>query len=389
MATIEHDLTESRRRTNPLYRDHRMKLGVMAFNCSHGSSITTAEGAWEMTWPETVELAQLCDDAGMEVLLPVGRWRGYGGESNFNNRTFESFTWATGVGAVTKQIGVFATCHVPLVHPVMAAKMSATVDHVTGGRFCLNVVCGWFKDEFDMFGAEWRLHEERYQYGAEWVEFVRKLWSHAGEFDFDGEYFHSKNAWSEPKPVQKPFPPIMNAGGSELGRKFAASVADMNFVILARHDFEGGKAQVDSLKAMARAAGREVQVWIHVYVVCRPTQKEADDYLDYYVREKGDIAAADNLLRIFGMQSKTLDPAKLDEFRRHFIAGHGGYPLVGTPERIVDELEVLARMGVDGCLISWVRYVDECRQWVDEVMPLMAQAGLRRREPATDANDGG
>ncbi len=80
MATIAQDAAEGRRRTNPLYRDHRMKLGVMAFNCSHGSSITTAEGAWRMTWPETVELAQLCDNAGMEVLLPVGRWRGYGGE---------------------------------------------------------------------------------------------------------------------------------------------------------------------------------------------------------------------------------------------------------------------------------------------------------------------
>ena len=369
---------ETRRATNPLYRDHRMKLGVMAFNCSHGSSITTAEGAWEMTWPETVELARMADRARMEVLLPVGRWRGYGGETNFNNRTFESFTWAAGLGCLTKQIGVFATCHVPLVHPVMAAKMAATVDHQTNGRFCLNVVCGWYKDEFDMFGADWRHHDERYVYGEEWVDFVRQLWSREGEFDFDGKYFRAARAWSEPKPIQKPYPPIMNAGGSAQGRKFAATVADMNFVILTRHDFEGGKAQVESLKTMAREAGRSVEVWIHVYVVCRDTQKEADDYLDYYVRQKGDLVAVDNLLRIFGMQSATLDPQKLADFRFHFMAGHGGYPLVGTPERIVDELETLCRMGVDGCLISWVRYKDECRQWIDRVMPLMVQAGQRR-----------
>jgi alkanesulfonate monooxygenase SsuD/methylene tetrahydromethanopterin reductase-like flavin-dependent oxidoreductase (luciferase family) len=260
----------------------------------------------------------------------------------------------------------------------MAAKMAATVDHQSNGRFCLNVVCGWFKDEFDMFGAEWRLHDERYAYGAEWVRLVRELWSREGEFDFDGKYFRSKRAWSEPKPIQKPYPPIMNAGGSKQGREFAATVADMNFVILTRHDFEGGRAQVESLKAMARAAGREVEVWIHVYVVCRDTQKEADEYLDYYVREKGDRTAVDNLLKIFGMQSETLDPQRLDEFRFHFMAGHGGYPLVGTPTRIVDELETLCRMGVDGCLISWVRYNEDCRQWIDQVMPLMVQAGLRK-----------
>jgi alkanesulfonate monooxygenase SsuD/methylene tetrahydromethanopterin reductase-like flavin-dependent oxidoreductase (luciferase family) len=152
----------------------------------------------------------------------------------------------------------------------------------------------------------------------------------------------------------------------------------MNFVILRNQDFEGGKAQIDKLKSMARAAGREVQVWIHVYVVCRDTNEEAKRYLDYYVREKGDYVAVNNLLRIFGMQSKTLDPKVLDQFQFHFIAGHGGYPLIGTPSRIVEELDKLHRMGIDGCLMSWVNYKDELRQWIDEVLPLMEQDGQRQ-----------
>ena len=364
-------------KTNPLYRRHKMKLGVMAFNCSHGSTITTAENHWVLNWPDTVEIAQMADRAGLDVLLPVGRWRGYGGETNFNNCTYESFTWASALGSVTKDIGVFATVHVPLFHPVMAAKMAATVDHVSNGRFCLNIVCGWFKDEFEMFAAEWREHDVRYEYATEWTEFLRRLWTEPKEFDFEGRWFKSKRAWSQPKPLQKPFPPIMNAGGSDAGQKFAATVADMNFVILRNQEFEGGKAQIDKLKNMARAAGREVQVWIHVYVVCRETNEEAKRYLDYYVREKGDYVAVNNLLEIFGMQSKTLDPKVLDQFRFHFIAGHGGYPLVGTPSRIVDELDKLHRMGIDGCLMSWVNYKDELRQWVDEVLPLMKQAGQR------------
>ncbi len=76
--------------TNPLIAsDNRMKLGAMAMNCSHGSTITTADGAWEMTWPDTLEVCRMADRAGLEVLLPVGRWKGYGGPTNFNNRTFE------------------------------------------------------------------------------------------------------------------------------------------------------------------------------------------------------------------------------------------------------------------------------------------------------------
>ena len=117
-----------------LFGGNRMKLGVMAFNCSHGSTITTVPEAWQLNWPDTRDIAQAVDRSGMEALLPVGRWKGYGGPSNFNNCTFESFTWASAIGAVTSYCTVLATVHVPLVHPLMVAKMAATVDHVTGGR---------------------------------------------------------------------------------------------------------------------------------------------------------------------------------------------------------------------------------------------------------------
>ncbi len=362
---------------NPLFGDNAMKLGIIAMNCSHGSTITLAENSWEMNWPDTREVAMMADRAGLEVLLPVGRWKGYGGPTNFNNRTFETYTWAAAVAAVTDYSCIFSTSHVPLIHPVAAAKQCATIDHVSGGRFALNIVCGWFRNEFEMFDAQWRAHDLRYEYATEWLEFARRIWTEDAEFDFDGRWFTARNVWSQPKPVQKVMP-IMNAGGSPAGRSFAATQADMNFVILSEHDVEGGKAQIQSLKKMARGVGREIQSWIHVYVVCRDTEKEAREYLDYYVREKGDYEAVNNLLEIFEIQSETFDMKKLDEMRFHFIAGHGGYPLVGTPEQIVDEIDKLIEIGVDGVLMSWVDYKTELRQWIDEVLPLMEQNGQRK-----------
>lgn len=330
-----------------------------------------------MNWPDTREVAMMADAAGFEVLLPVARWRGYGGPTNFNNRTFETYNWASAVAAITNYSCIFSTSHVPLTHPVAAAKQCATIDHISGGRFALNVVCGWFKNEFEMFGAAWNEHDVRYEYATEWLDFVRKIWTHDEEFNFKGRWFDSKNVWSEPKPLQSPMPPVMNAGGSEAGQEFAATQADMNFVILKERDIEGGKSQISHLKNMARNAGRDVKSWIHVYVVCRETEKEAQDYLKYYAVDKGDYEAVNNLLEIFGMQSKTLPQDVLDEFRFHFIAGHGGYPLIGTPEQIVDEIGKLVNIGVDGMLISWVDYKTECKQWIEEVLPLMEQAGQR------------
>ena len=85
---------------------------------------------------------------------------------------------------MTNYCTVLATVHVPLVHPLMVAKMAATIDHVTGGRFAMNVVCGWFKNEFDMFGAHMRPHDDRYKYATEWLDFVRRAWTQDEEFDF-------------------------------------------------------------------------------------------------------------------------------------------------------------------------------------------------------------
>lgn len=362
---------------HPLGSGNKLKLGIMAFNCSHGSTVTTADGAWRLDWGDSVKLAQMADAAGMEALLPVGRWRGYGGATNFNGASYETFTWAAGLGASTRRIAVIATVHAPLVHPVAAAKQAATVDHITNGRFILNLVVGWNKPEFDMFGATFRDHDRRYDYAAEWLALVRRLWSAPDAFDHAGEFFHGTGLWSMPKPIQGDRVIVMNAGSSEVGHRFSASNCDMNFAMLRQKSLEQDAAQIGHLKHMAADAGRTSQCWIHGYVVCRPTEKEARDYLHHYVVEKGDDAAADNMLDMFGMTSGTLEPAVMDAFKFHFKAGHGGYPLVGTPAQIVAQMQRLSAIGVDGILLSWVDYLGECRQWIDEVMPLMAEAGLR------------
>ena len=362
---------------NPIQGSNPMKLGVMAFNCSGGSTVTTAPEAWPMTWEGNVRVAQSADAAGFEALLPVGRWRGYGGPSNFNNRTFETFTWAAGMAAVTERIAVLSTVHAPLVHPITAAKQAATIDHISGGRFVMNIVCGWFKNEFEMFGAEWREHDRRYEYAAEWLALARLLWSERDAFDFNGEFFQGKELWSEPKPLQGAELPIMNAGSSATGRRFSAENCDMNFAMLRQKSDESDQGQIAALKSIAAASGRKSQCWIHGYAVVRASEAAAKQALDRYVLDYGDDEAVGNMLSIFGMESETLEPSVMDAFRFHFKAGHGGYPLVGTPESVVEDLVRLKAMGVDGVLLSWLDYEEELQQWVEEVLPLMESAGLR------------
>jgi dimethylsulfone monooxygenase len=147
---------------NPLYSANRLKLGVFGANVSNGCAATTAPGHLEMTWPNSRDIAVTADRAGFEALVPVARWRGFGGVTNYNGTCFQTLAWAAGMGASTEHMAVFSTTHVPTIHPIVAAKQCTTVDHLTGGRFALNVVCGWFEPELRMFGLHGMDHDARY-----------------------------------------------------------------------------------------------------------------------------------------------------------------------------------------------------------------------------------
>src|SRR4051794_7673614 len=140
--TSELAAVEDRPAAALLHSRNPFKLAVFGFNVSGGCSMTSAEGTIEVVWQESVRIAQLAERAGFDALIPVARWKGYGGETNFNDRCFETLTWAAGLAALTSRIQIFATVHIPTVHPVRAAKEAATIDHISDGRFGLNIVAG-------------------------------------------------------------------------------------------------------------------------------------------------------------------------------------------------------------------------------------------------------
>jgi alkanesulfonate monooxygenase SsuD/methylene tetrahydromethanopterin reductase-like flavin-dependent oxidoreductase (luciferase family) len=370
---------DRRNETNPLFGPNKLKLGLFGVNVSNGCAVTKVEERFRATWAETLAIAQAADGFGYEALVPVARWKGFGGETNFNGTNFDTYTWAAGIAQATRQVGVLTTSHVPTVHPVMAAKQAATVDHISNGRFALNIVCGWFAPELEMFGRDIMEHDTRYEYAAEWIEIMKLLWTREEEFDFEGRFIRIAKGFSMPKPIQKPFPPLMNAGSSGKGRDFAAKYADLAFIHLDPADLDRTKAHIETYRRLAREEyGREIQIWGNAYVVQRPTQKEAEDYLKHYVVELGDDPAVENILTIQGQQMQRLLPEAREAIKFSIKAGWGGVPLVGTADRIVGELQKFAGIGLDGILLSWVDYLDGLTAWQRDVMPRLEQAGLRR-----------
>lgn len=370
---------EYRREDAPILASaNRFKLALFSHNIGGGLLMSDAEGLPEATWEESVRLAQAAEQAGFEAVVPLARWRGHGGRINPANRSFEAFTWAAGIAAVTSRVQIFATFHVPAVHPVLAAKMAATIDHISGGRFGLNIVAGWQPDELAMLGAAKRDHDERYEVADEWAQLVKQLWEQEGEFDFEGRFFQAPRAFSEPKPLQKPGPVVMSAGISPAGRNFASKHANMIFAAIS--DPAKTADTVREIKQFAQAEhGRELKVFGVGHITCRDTEAEAKAYYDHVIVEHGDWEAAQSTVAKLMQHSQTVDyeSAKMRGLMEGAIRAFFAHPLTGTPEQIASAIAEMADAGLEGMAITFNDYDDGLERYERQILPLLIEKGLR------------
>jgi len=366
--------------TNPAFSNRKLKLGTFQTNLDSGCVMSGLEGRLQITWPNTVALALLADEMEFEAIVPVARWRGFGGANDPQGPGFEAYTWAAGIAALTGKSGVVSTSHVSLNHPIVAAKQCAAIDHISNGRFTLNVVCGWNGPEMEMFAVPLTRHEDRYACAEEWLTIVKRLWTEDADFDHDGRFYRIKKGYLQPKPIQQPYPAIMNAGSSERGRHFAAKNCDLVYTVLRTHDVDACAAHVAAYHRLAREEyGRAIRVWTLATIIQGETEKEARQFYDYYVHEKGDWAAAGNVVAAMAAEvnERNYPPERARAMAEMFVSGWGGHPLIGTKEQIVDGLAALSRMGLDGVLLSWPRFEAGMREFRDVTLPLVKQAGLR------------
>jgi FMNH2-dependent dimethyl sulfone monooxygenase len=385
MSAVDHSILDhslDRDTATVLNGPDRLKLGVFGANLSCGmGGITTHPGRpMAGNWDEMKAIALAADEAGFDALIPVARWSGLGGESRWEDRSLDTFVWGAAVAEATSQIYVFTTCHVPMIHPLIAAKMGATLDHIANGRWGLNIVAGWNRHEFEMFGMTMEGHDKRYEIASEWADVVKRLWTNEGPFDFDGDFYNLAHAISEPQPMQKPLPLIMNAAASPAGQKFAVNHADMLFINLA--GISDVKGTVGQAKQRAAEAGRDLAIWGNIQIICRDTEAEAARFVDYLADEVGDVETANRYVaaHVVGSDANTFDAYRADpEVVRSLITTGGQMQIIGTPEQVADQLHTLSTEGVDGLAMAWIDYHEGIAQFAVEISPLLRERGLRSK----------
>jgi FMNH2-dependent dimethyl sulfone monooxygenase len=358
-----------------MYNNNPFKLGLFGANCSSGRAINKTPERWLADWASCSKMAKIADEGGIDFILPIGRWKGYGGPTNFQGSTFETVTWASGLLAQTNRVTIFGTVHAPMFNPLVAAKQIVTADHIGEGRFALNIVVGWNEPEFEMFGERQRAHGDRYAYAEEWISAIKEMWHQAKPFDYDKSFLHMHDVVSEPKPFGGEQPFIMNAAASDVGRGFALRHCHGFFTSFREFDVQKSTGIVKSIKEEARCIGREIDVYTQGHIVCRPTRAEAEDYFRYFTTEAADFEAIETILALKGITRE--NTPDYEERRKAIPLMNIGYPIIGSPDDVADKLARIHGAGISGIAFSLVNYVSELPLLVEEVLPRLERMGVR------------
>lgn len=293
----------------------------------------------EAKWAKAVEIAMLAEELGYDSLWVYDHFHNIPRPAQ--EAVFECWTVMAAISQRTSRIrlGQMVGC-APYRNPALLAKITSTVDVISGGRLDWGIGAGWYENEFTGYGYEFSEAKNRIRILRETVEIVRSMWTEP-ETSYQGRHFTLERANCDPKPLQQPHPPIWIGGG---GEKLTLRVVARN----ATHSNFGGKPEE----------------WSHKCEVlqghCKEIGRDYDEITktwspEVFVRESEDELAAGGSRSRWG--------EGFDSWR----AGN----LVGTPEQVAEKIQTYLDLGCRGFVPWCADYPDEetLRLFAGKVMP--------------------
>ena len=281
--------------------------------------LATIDGA-ESKWQKAVEIAKLAEELGYDSLWVYDHVHNVPRPAN--EAVFECWTTIAAISQLTSRIklGQMVGC-CSYRNPALLAKITSTVDVVSGGRLNWGIGAGWYENEYRSYGYEFPKPAQRIRMLEETVEIVKRMWTEPTA-TFKGEHFEVNRAYCDPKPLQQPHPPVLIGGGGE----------QLTLRVVAKHancsNFGGNPEQfahkVEVLKSHCASVGRdfdEIQLTWSPEVFIRPTED--------------DVSSSRS-------RSQWGEPAE------SWRAGN----LVGTPEQVSEKLQAYVDLGLAG-VIPW------------------------------------
>jgi FMNH2-dependent dimethyl sulfone monooxygenase len=335
-------------------------------NVSGGLVVSDIEQRTDHSPAYNIATARAAEAAGFEYALTQVRYlASYGADAQH-----ESTSFSLALLAATRRLRVIAAVHPGLWHPGVLAKLAATAQVVSDGRFCLNVVSGWFKGEFTALGEPWLEHDERYRRAEEFIEVLRGAWAEDG-FSYRGDFYRTRELTFRPQPDSAP--EIFQGGNSTAARVMAARVSDWYF--MNGEGFAGVDEQIREVRRLAERVGRRVRFGLNGFVVVRDTEEEAVAVVDEII-EKASVEKVRNFgdaVQQAGASAADRKGMWADAGFRDLVQYNNGFRtgLIGTPEQVARRIVAYRRLGVDLLLCGFLHVREDVEAFGRLVIPLV------------------
>lgn len=354
-----------------------IKFAYWVPNVSGGLVVSKIPQRTDWTFDYNAQLAQTAEQVGFDYALAQARFiASYGAEYQL-----EALSTVAALAPVTERLKLIAAVHPGLWHPGVVAKMGATIDFISNGRFCLNVVSGWFKDEFTIYGEPWLDHDERYRRSEEFIRVLKGMWTE-DEFHFKGDFYRINGGWVKPRPVnQNPHPEIFQGGNSKAARRMASRVSDWYF--MNGNTIDGVRQQIQEVSALARQEGRRVKFGLNAFILVRDTEAEAHAVLQEIIAQadKEAVEGFGAAVKHAGASTRERQGMWANSNFEDLVQYNDGFRtgLIGTAQQVADRIRQYYEVGVDLILGGFLHYSDDLPAFGYTVIPLVREIEAHRR----------
>src|SRR5436190_7429344 len=220
-----------------------------------------------------IKLLEAADEVGFELVLFAERHLG---------NDLAAWVMASAIASRLNHIRALVAVHPGLWDPVMVGKLAVSLDRICRGRMAINIVNGWFDEEFRMFGGTVLQGEDRYRRTTEFIDILRGLWTHE-KFSYAGQYYKVDNGRLLLRPASSTVPEIYSVSRSDRGRDFIAEHCDWWFVDYPKTAettddvLRGIEEAVADMNRRTQRAGRKVRYALNPFVALGASEQDAFD----------------------------------------------------------------------------------------------------------------
>jgi len=339
------------------------RFGIWALVHGSRGALHDPDEPFDASWARNKNLVLQAEALGYDsVLIAQHTANPYDDEWD----ELEAWTAAAALAALTSRIEIIAAIKPPLIHPVILAKMALQIEHISGGRFGLNLVNAWNRAEYEKAGIPFAEHDERYAYGREWIGIVEKL-LRGERVTAQGRYFDVKEFQLRPSDPFRSRPAIYVGGESAPAQELVAAHGDVWFIN--GQPLEYVEGLVAGARALPRAGGK-LRFGLSAFVIARETEAAAQKAFDHL------LALAEKDAEIRARQKLNTDPAVVMKHthiynRPPIIGTNGGTHagLVGSYDEVAERIIAFHRAGIGLFMLQFQPFEAEMRRFATEVLP--------------------